>query len=71
MINIINPPCMISAINGCFYVGDEEGEIALINCNGLKLQKFKVFDEPINGIEEFQQGGRVFAYGPKIAVLQF
>lgn len=49
--------------DGQFLVGDEEGTVWSIKENGLTLNKIKVFDSPVEGIAQMNNG-QLMAYGP-------
>lgn len=54
--------------NGNYVIGDEEGTIWHVKENGLTLNKIKVFDSSVVGIELIRSG-KILIYGANVAIV--
>lgn len=54
--------------NGNYVIGDEEGTIWHVKENGLTLNKIKVFDSSVVGIE-LRRSGKILIYGANVAIV--
>jgi len=67
-IGVSCPRVMRVNDQGNYIIGDEEGTVWHVKENGLTLNKVKVFDSPVSGIE-YMSGNKIMAYGANLAIL--